>query len=57
MTEEVSQIPLGLCQCGCGAKTKISTSNDARHGYIKGQHRKYISGHEVVDMGIVKDGL
>jgi hypothetical protein len=38
-------IPVGLCQCGCGGTTKISTYNSAKYGYVKGQPQKYMLGH------------
>ena len=39
--------PDGLCACGCGAKTTISTRNDARNGEVKGMPRKYLKGHHL----------
>jgi hypothetical protein len=38
-------LPVGYCQCGCGEKTKVVSKTDKRHGYIKGESRKYIRGH------------
>lgn len=38
-------IPLGLCQCGCGLPTRIASSTDRSHGYVKGQPLRYIFGH------------
>jgi len=35
----------GLCECGCGQETKVSPHNDASHGYVKGQHRRFACGH------------
>ncbi len=40
-----SVIAVGLCRCGCGAKTSIAKANDARQGYKKGQPVRFISGH------------
>lgn len=34
-----------FCQCGCGRRTKIQTSNNAKLGYVKGKPRRFISGH------------
>lgn len=51
MTEEVSQIPLGLCQCGCGKKTNISPINDPSRDYIKGQHYRFARGHSMRNFG------
>lgn len=38
-------IPLGFCACGCGGKTNIETRNSRNKGYIKGEPRKYLKGH------------
>src|ERR1035437_4775586 len=38
-------IPIGLCQCGCRQPTRITKQSDSRHGYIKGQPRRFITGH------------
>lgn len=35
----------GLCQCGCGLPAPISPITDQNRGYIKGQPRKFIFGH------------
>lgn len=35
----------GLCECGCGRKTTIATSNHKRYGYIKGKPKRFIIGH------------
>jgi hypothetical protein len=37
----------GLCHCGCGQLAPISPVSHARHGYVKGQPRRYINGHNV----------
>ncbi len=39
------EVPYGYCHCGCGQKTKISTRNDTTNGYVKGEPRHYVSGH------------
>ena len=39
-------IPAGLCQCGCGQKTKISDRNHRIHGYVKNQPRFFLPGHQ-----------
>jgi hypothetical protein len=39
------EIPIGLCQCGCGERTKISLVNDAHSGYVAGQPRRFRPGH------------
>ncbi len=40
-----NDIPLGLCQCGCGRVTTIARWNNKRCGYIAGQPKKYVAGH------------
>lgn len=36
----------GHCKCGCGEKTKIAERSDPRVGWIKGQPKQYINGHQ-----------
>lgn len=36
----------GLCQCGCGERTKIATRNYAAKGHVKGQPLKFVRGHQ-----------
>jgi len=38
----------GLCECGCGGKTRLSERTDPRDGTIKGQPRRFIKGHQRV---------
>jgi hypothetical protein len=35
----------GFCECGCGKPTIVSKYTDNRDGYVKGQARRFISGH------------
>jgi 5-methylcytosine-specific restriction endonuclease McrA len=35
----------GYCQCGCGTQTNISKWTDKRYGSIKGEPRRFVSGH------------
>lgn len=35
----------GLCACGCGERTQISTKTDARYGAVRGKPRRYVYGH------------
>ena len=37
----------GLCECGCGRRTPIATDNHPERGYYKGQHVRYIRGHQI----------
>jgi hypothetical protein len=47
-TPSLETIPLGLCQCGCGGQTKISTQNDPKRGYVKGRPQRLLPGHNMV---------
>lgn len=38
-------VPYGLCHCGCGGRTKVATSSDARRGYVRGEPYRFIQGH------------
>lgn len=38
-------VNFGLCGCGCGFTTPVATKTDARRGYKKGEHVKYMPGH------------
>lgn len=40
-------IPLGLCQCGCGLPTKLATVTNKKHGRIKGVPQYFLKGHRV----------
>ncbi len=35
----------GICQCGCGEKTKLAPQTAKRLGWIKGKPIKFILGH------------
>lgn len=41
----MSEIPVGLCQCGCGGKTAIADRNWKRMGYVKGQPFRFLPSH------------
>jgi hypothetical protein len=38
-------IPLGLCQCGCGQKTKIAKETDPQWKTQRGKPRRFCRGH------------
>lgn len=38
-------IPLGLCQCGCGLSTNITSQNHQRRGLVKGRPYRFRVGH------------
>jgi len=37
---------MSLCSCGCGKETPISNYDRKSRGYKKGDHQKYILGHD-----------
>jgi hypothetical protein len=41
----MSNIPLGICQCGCGEQTRIAPVNDKSKGWTKGVPVSYVKGH------------
>ncbi len=34
-----------LCECGCGRDPGIWTRNNTRYGWVKGEHRRFVHGH------------
>ena len=42
-----TSIPAGLCQCGCGAFTRISTVNNKAKGWVKDKPVAYLKGHHL----------
>jgi Recombination endonuclease VII len=34
-----------LCECGCGQQTRICTHTSSARGVVKGQHMRFVSGH------------
>lgn len=38
-------IPIGICQCGCGERTRIATYNHGPLGYVKGRPLRYLQYH------------
>jgi hypothetical protein len=41
----VPKVTPGLCECGCGQRTAIAPKNDSRKGIVKGQHMRFVNGH------------
>ena len=37
--------PYGYCQCGCGKRTAISAYTHRPRGWVKGEPRAYVKGH------------
>lgn len=44
----MSEIPVGLCQCGCGLKTNTPNYTNRKRGYFKGVPQKFYPGHYIV---------
>ena len=40
-----SAIPIGLCQCGCGEKTRVAAKSSTVYGWTKGQPYRFVAGH------------
>jgi len=45
MSALATEIPLGLCQCGCGERTNIAPNTSPRLGRVKGQPYRFLHGH------------
>jgi hypothetical protein len=41
----MAEIPIGLCQCGCGEKTAVAKATRRRQGHIAGQPIRYRPNH------------
>ena len=39
------EVPLMLCECGCGRETRLVTRANRRLGEVNGQPRRFIAGH------------
>lgn len=37
--------PSGLCLCGCGEETQLAKQTEIRRGLIKGQPKRFVTGH------------
>lgn len=47
----------GYCRCGCGEKTTIATQTDKKWGAVKGEPRRFISGHNRIPGTKLPHGL
>jgi hypothetical protein len=47
----MTDIPLGLCGCGCGRRTSVVTHSDRRTGVKRGDLRRFIAGHHLARSG------
>jgi hypothetical protein len=48
----MSNIQHGFCHCGCGQKTKIAQQSVAKYGWVKGEPRRFINGHQNIQQDI-----
>lgn len=46
MTDKIIAEFCGVCECGCGMETKKHTRNRPKLGHIKGEHRRFVKGHQ-----------
>lgn len=42
----VSMDSYGLCECGCGGKAPIADSSCKSRGYVRGEPKRFIAGHQ-----------
>lgn len=42
---EPASVPHGFCHCGCGRTTPVAKTTRSERGVRKGEHLRYISGH------------
>ncbi len=45
MTPINEDIPVGICQCGCGRNTELARRTCKRYGWKKGQPFRFVMGH------------
>jgi HNH endonuclease len=38
--------PYGLCECGCGGVTEIAKQSRTDRGWVRGQPKRWIAGHQ-----------
>jgi hypothetical protein len=46
-----------LCECGCGQQTAMASGNSTRLGWVKGQPKRFINGHNSRRHGAIKHGM
>src|SRR3990170_5367116 len=56
MDKDLAIVQQGHCQCGCGRITKTNRVNDSSHGWTKGEHKRFISGHNLTSLKGKKNG-
>lgn len=35
-----------LCECGCGEAAPVATRTDRKRGYVRGEPRRFVNGHQ-----------
>jgi hypothetical protein len=51
----MNPIPKGLCQCGCGGKTRLAPQRNGRLGWVKGEPIPCLPHHRPLKLPIPKD--
>lgn len=41
----------GLCECGCGQRTRVAAKTDRSKRWVKGQPLRFVNGHNVPHVG------
>ena len=41
----MNNIPVGICQCGCGRETNVPQKNNKSTGAVKGKPNSFVHGH------------
>jgi hypothetical protein len=44
------QTPVKLCECGCGKPAPIAEMTNVKRGYVKGEPRRFVAGHNFKKM-------
>lgn len=47
MSDRAPPNPSGLCQCGCGRRTKVAARKIKHCGVEKGEHMRFLRGHQL----------
>ena len=48
--DSTPSVPYGYCHCGCGRLTSIATQSDTKRGYVKGEPKRFVTGHRLPDV-------
>jgi hypothetical protein len=44
---DIIQTEGGMCECGCGQRTRLAPVNDRSKGWVKGQPLRFVSKHAI----------